>query len=110
MYFFQAFCYFSFALFITTWVKNATTAILVFIGYYFVEWIVSIPLDKSLEVFLPFDAISEIVPFPFMDQIKEKIQGNVSTQTNAYLSPYVSGMYLILMQGATYLIMKWRSL
>ncbi len=111
LYFFQAFCYFSFALFLVTWLKNATTAILFFIGYYFIEWFISIPLDKSLEIFLPFDAISEIVPIPFIDKIIGQVKVNEEpVSSNLYLAPYVSGVYLVLMQSATYLIMKWRSL
>ena len=112
LYFFQAFCYFSFALFLITWLKNATTAILIFIGYYFLEWIISIPIAKPFEIFLPFDAFSEIVPFPFTDEIKANIQqeGLLSVDANLHLAPYISGVYLVLMQGATYLLMKIRAL
>lgn len=112
LYFFQTLCYFSFALCLITLVKNSTTAILVFIGYYFLEWIVSIPMEKSLEIFLPFEAFSEIVPFPFIDQINEGLENSndLEVKTNTYMAPCISIAYLLVMQGVTFLVLKTRSL
>jgi len=112
LYFFQTLCYFSFALCLITLVRKSTTAILIFIGFYFLEWVVSIPMEKSLEIFLPFEAFSEIVPIPFIDQLTEGVGESESMEfkSNTYLAPYVSGAYLLILQGATYLLLKVRSL
>lgn len=111
LYFFQSVCYFSFALFLVTWVKNSSTSILLFIGYFFLEWLISIPLAKSFEIFLPFEAFSEIVPMPYSDMISANIQqGGLPIESNKGLAPYVSVLYLVLMQGITYLLIKLRSL
>ena len=112
LYFFQTICYFSFALCLITLVKNSTTAILIFIGYYFLEWVLSIPMEKSLEIFLPFEAFSEIVPLPFIEKMQEGLGENeaIEIKSNTYLAPYISAVYLLIMQGGTYLLVKFRSL
>ena len=116
LYFFQTLCYFSFALMAITLVRRSTTAILLFIGLYFLECLVAIPLSKSLEVFLPFEAFSEIVPIPFLDQLTQLVQfddpANIQghERSNLHQATYVSACYLLIMQVVIYLVFKFRAL
>lgn len=113
LFWFQSFCYFSFALFLVTWLKSAIFAILIFIAYYFVEFIISFPVSKGYEVFLMFDAFSELVPRPFIDEMKEMMIQQGLDDYKGYrvdLVPYVSAFYLVALQVGTYMLMKYRRL
>lgn len=110
LYFFQTLCYFSIAMLFATWIKNATTTILIFIGYYFLEFLLSIPINKSYEVFLPFDAFSEIVPTPNYQEFIQQDNSFWEAKYKYELVPYVSFVYLVLMQVSTFLLYKLRRL
>lgn len=112
-YFLQTLGYFSFAFLFALLLRKPALAIILFIAYFPVEFILQLFVGKSIYQFFPLKSFADMTPVPFggiFVQAAEKQSGQEIWVMSTEWHYVVAAIYIALFFGFSYFILRKRDL
>jgi ABC-type transport system involved in multi-copper enzyme maturation permease subunit len=110
LYFVQTLGYFSFAFLFALIVKRPAIAIITFILFFPVEFIIGQLVTDEVYQFFPLKVYADLTPLPFFKQVLAATSQNNLWLMDMSQKMMLSGFYVIVFFSLTYMILKRRDL
>jgi ABC-type transport system involved in multi-copper enzyme maturation permease subunit len=108
-YFAQTLGYMALAMFIAFLVKKNGLAIIAFLLYFFVEWIIRFKVDDSINQYFPGKVLNSLAPNPTQSIIDSAV-GITTTALSPQQAIFPAVFYIVLFTVLSYLLLKSRDL
>ncbi|MFC5269660.1 ABC transporter permease [Adhaeribacter terreus] len=108
-YFAQTLGYMTLAMFVAFLVKKNGLAIIAFLLYFFVEWIIRFKVDDSVNQYFPGKVLNSLAPNPTQSLIDSAV-GITTTALTPQQAIFPAVLYIVLLVAASYFLLKSRDL
>ncbi|MBK0402271.1 ABC transporter permease [Adhaeribacter sp. BT258] len=108
-YFVQTLGYMVLAMFVAFLVKKNGLAIIAFLLYFFVEWIIRFKIDDSINQYFPGKVLNSLAPNPTQSIIDSAV-GITTTALPPQQAIFPAVFYIVLLTVFAYLLLKSRDL
>ena len=108
-YFIQALGFMTFAMLVAFLLRKSGLAIISFLCYFFIEWLIRFKVDDSINQYFPAKVLNSLAPNPTQSVIDSAI-GTVSLALTPAQAAFPAVGYIILFTALSYLLLKARDL
>ena len=108
-YFVQTLGYMTIAMFAAFLIRKNGLAIIAFLLYFFVEWVVRFKVDDALNQYFPGKVLNSLAPNPTQSLIDSAV-GITTTSLSPQQAIFPAILYIVLFIGLSYALLKSRDL